>query len=97
MFRTWMVTTGKYAFITQRMKPKMSLIVPSVNGSNLEINAPEMETLRLPISPDINAYEKVDSAYVQRDKVTISDEYILFSNTPLFLKRFIPQLVIHFI
>ncbi|OQV22775.1 putative Mitochondrial amidoxime reducing component 2 [Hypsibius exemplaris] len=49
--RTWMVTTSKYVFITQRKRPKMSLIIPSINGSKLQINAPGMRTLQVALCP----------------------------------------------
>jgi MOSC N-terminal beta barrel domain len=57
-----MVTTADYVFLTQRKKPKMSLIAPSIEGSKLEINAPGMAALRLALSPDFKDCKPVQTA-----------------------------------
>jgi len=46
--RHFMVTTSDYNFMSQRKLPKMALIVPSIHGPDLHIDAPDMETLIVP-------------------------------------------------
>jgi uncharacterized protein YcbX len=51
--REWMIVDAKGEFLTQREYPRMSLITPSIKADTLEVNAPEMPRLEIPLDfPD---------------------------------------------
>ncbi len=51
--REWMVVDAQGAFLTQREHPKMALIVPRIKGDTLELRAPGMLRLEIPLDlPD---------------------------------------------
>ncbi|RNA29199.1 mitochondrial amidoxime-reducing component 1 [Brachionus plicatilis] len=47
--RKWMIVDSNGSFRTQRQIPKMALIKPSVEGDFLVFNAPQQNTLKIPI------------------------------------------------
>src|SRR5690606_21953598 len=49
--REWMVIDGSGRFLTQRTEPRMALIQPALDATALFLNAPEMPTLRISLSP----------------------------------------------
>lgn len=49
--REWMVIDGRGRFLTQRTEPRMALIQPALDATALFLNAPEMPTLRISLSP----------------------------------------------
>jgi len=53
--REWMLVTRDGQFLTQREFPRMALVQPRIIGDALEINAPGMPPLRLPLAPDAAA------------------------------------------
>lgn len=46
--REWMVVDSGGTFITQREIPRMALIKPMLDNSGMTVNAPDMQTLRVP-------------------------------------------------
>ena len=51
--REWMVVDGEGVCLTQREHPRMALIIPSIKGSRLELRAPGMLCLEIPLDlPD---------------------------------------------
>lgn len=48
--REWMVVDAQGKFLTQRDHPKMALIVPHIKGATLELNAPGIPPLELPLT-----------------------------------------------
>ena len=48
-----MVASEEGQFIHARNHPKMVLITPSVDGEFLALDAPGMETLKVPLRPDL--------------------------------------------
>ena len=46
--REWMVVNQRGEFVTQRQIPRMALIVPSINGESLMLNAPSQAPLLIP-------------------------------------------------
>lgn len=49
--REWMLVTAGGQFLTQREHPRMALVAPHVRGGALEVGAPGMAPLRLPLAP----------------------------------------------
>ena len=49
--RRWMVADRTGELISQRTHPRMALVVPSLNGGSLRLDAPGMPTLELPPDP----------------------------------------------
>jgi len=50
--REWMLVTQEGLFLTQREYPRMALIQPRIDGDVLELSAPGMPPLRLPLAHD---------------------------------------------
>ncbi len=48
--REWMVVTPGGQFLTQREHPRMALITPRIDGDAVEVTAPGMPPLRLPLA-----------------------------------------------
>jgi uncharacterized protein YcbX len=53
--REWMVVTDAGHFLTQRDFPRMALVTPRVQGDMLEVTAPSMAPLALPLAQDTQA------------------------------------------
>ena len=53
--REWMLVDAQGQFLTQREYPRMATIVPRVAGAALEVTAPGMPPLRLPLLSDAGA------------------------------------------
>jgi uncharacterized protein len=49
--RNWMLIDAVGSFITQRTHPKLARVVPDITGDSLELNAPALPTLRVPLAP----------------------------------------------
>jgi uncharacterized protein YcbX len=49
--RRWMVVDEDGLFISQRNHPRLALLVPSVRGETLQVEAPGMPPLQLPLNP----------------------------------------------
>src|SRR3546814_19776819 len=47
--RRWMILTAQGQFMTQRQWPAMALIRPAITADSLELNAPGMPALRVPL------------------------------------------------
>lgn len=59
--REWMVVDGGGRFLTQREHPKMALIRPRINGDMLELRAPGMLRLQIPLDmPDPDRASALD-------------------------------------
>ncbi len=50
--REWMLVTREGLFLTQREYPRMALVVPRMDGDVVEVTAPGMPPLRLPLAHD---------------------------------------------
>jgi len=53
--REWMLVTRDGQFLTQREYPRMALITPRIDGDAVEVSAPGMPPLRLPLAHDAAA------------------------------------------
>jgi uncharacterized protein YcbX len=49
--RRWMVIDESGEFISQRRHPRMALVRPTIRDGFLQVDAPEMPTLELPLNP----------------------------------------------
>ncbi|RZA31148.1 MAG: MOSC domain-containing protein [Lysobacteraceae bacterium] len=50
--REWMLVTHDGQFLTQREYPRMALVTPRIDGDAVEVTAPGMPALRLPLAHD---------------------------------------------
>lgn len=50
--REWMLVTREGLFLTQREYPRMALVTPRIVGDAVEVTAPGMPPLRLPLAHD---------------------------------------------
>jgi len=50
--REWMLVTREGQFLTQREYPRMALVIPRIDGDAVEVSAPGMPPLRLPLAHD---------------------------------------------
>ncbi|MCC2957862.1 MOSC N-terminal beta barrel domain-containing protein [Massilia sp. IC2-477] len=53
--REWMLVTRDGQFLTQREYPRMALLTPRIIGDAVEVSAPGMPPLRLPLAHDAGA------------------------------------------
>ncbi|UVW29145.1 MOSC domain-containing protein [Massilia sp. H6] len=53
--REWMLVTREGLFLTQREFPRMALVTPRIAGDALDLDAPGMPLLRLPLAHDAGA------------------------------------------
>lgn len=53
--REWMLVTREGQFLTQREYPRMALVTPRIDGDAVEVSAPGMPLLRLPLAHDPSA------------------------------------------
>jgi uncharacterized protein len=93
--REWMVVDAKGAFMTQRDFPKMALITPRIKADTLELRAPGMLRLEVPLGlPDpeeaktiqVRVWEDTVQAY-DCDELTAT-WFTNFLGTPCRLVRF---------
>jgi MOSC domain-containing protein len=49
--RRWMVVDQSGEFLSQRSHPRLALVVPSIRGDQLQVDAPGMPTLEIPLRP----------------------------------------------
>jgi uncharacterized protein YcbX len=49
--RRWMVVDDRRQFLSQRSHARLALVVPSIAGDKLRVDAPGMRTLELPLHP----------------------------------------------
>lgn len=57
--REWMIVREDYRFITQREEPRLALIEPSFVGDSLELRAPEVGSILVPLAAEGQAVEAV--------------------------------------
>jgi uncharacterized protein YcbX len=57
--RRWMVVDSAGEFISQRDYPRMALVIPSFRGGQLQLDAPGMPTLELPVDPSSTVLTRV--------------------------------------
>lgn len=53
--REWMLVTRAGQFLTQREYPRMALVTPRIDGDAVEVTAPGLPPLRLPLAHDAAA------------------------------------------
>ncbi|MCA1856137.1 MOSC N-terminal beta barrel domain-containing protein [Massilia oculi] len=53
--REWMLVTREGQFLTQREYPRLACITPRIDGDAVEVSAPGMPPLRLPLAHDATA------------------------------------------
>ena len=66
-FRSVMVCSENYGFmnfVTARQQPRLVLIVPSLHGRVLHLDAPGMKTLKLNLDQSTNKSPTVEAQYV---------------------------------
>jgi len=98
--REWMVVDAAGTFLTQREHPRMALIVPRLKADTLELRAPGMLRLEIPLGlPDpVSAATRTVQLWDETVKAYDCDELTAtwFSNflgTPCRLVRFHPDVV----
>jgi uncharacterized protein YcbX len=69
--REWMLVTAAGQFLTQREYPRMALLVPRIDGDALEVSAPGMPPLRLPLAHDAAAPSR--TVQIWDDQVDAAD------------------------
>lgn len=47
-------------FISLRQKPRLALIVTSLHGNEIWLDAPEMETLKINVETDVSSNEVIE-------------------------------------
>jgi uncharacterized protein len=57
--REWMIVREDYRFITQREEPRLALIEPRFVDDSLELRAPEVGAIRIPLTAEGQAVEAV--------------------------------------
>src|ERR1700694_4124124 len=57
--RRWMVIDGSGQFLSQRSHSRLALVVPSIQGEKLRVDAPGMPTLELPLHPSSTVTTRV--------------------------------------
>ena len=57
--RRWMVVDERGQFITQRHDPRLALVVPAIRDGMLEVEAPGMPPLALPLEPKASIMTRV--------------------------------------
>ena len=94
--REWMVVRANGEFVTQRDLPRLSLIETRLMPQTLELSAPDMRVLSVPLS-GISSPRHAGQVRVWRDRVEALDEgeaaagwLSEFLATPLRLVRFAP-------
>ncbi len=71
--RNWMVIDAQGRFITQRTHASLARVQPALNGDELEVRAPGMATLKLPVDAAMLAGSPAIAATVWRDTVSALD------------------------
>lgn len=96
--REWMVVNGKGEFLTQREHPEMALIRPRIKADTLELRAPGMLALEIPLDlPDPDEAPTIEVG-IWNDKVkaydcdlTTATWFSNFLGEPCRLVRFHPH------
>jgi hypothetical protein len=57
--RRWMVVDETGQFLSQRTYPRMALVVPTIQGGMLRVDAPGMPTLETPVNPSVTVAKRV--------------------------------------
>ena len=57
--REWMIVREDYRFITQREEPRLALIEPRFVDDSLELRAPDVGSIRIPLTAEGQAVEAV--------------------------------------
>lgn len=96
--REWMVVDTQGQFMTQRQHPRMTLIVPRLKADTLELRAPGMLRLEIPLGlPDPDEAQTLDvQVWGEQVKAYDCDEttaawFSNFLGTPCRLVRFHPD------
>jgi len=69
------VADGSNRFVTARQRPPLLLVKPTVVGDELRFDAPGMESLRIPIQPDIASLVQQQAKYSNRDRGVPRESY----------------------
>lgn len=72
--RRWMLVDDDGMFITQRTLPRMALITPRIGEEHLEIEAPDMEPLLVPLTIHIHQTDPVQVWDDSVEAVSLGDE-----------------------
>jgi uncharacterized protein YcbX len=72
--RRWMLVDDDGMFITQRALPRMALIAPRIGDENLEIEAPDMEPLLVPLTTRTQHTDPVQVWDDSVEAVSLGDE-----------------------
>jgi len=93
--REWMVVDAQGSFMTQRAYPKMAQIVPRIKADTLELRAPGMLRLEIPLglpdpddAPTLNVNVWDDSLQAYDCDETTATWFSKFLGTPCRLVRF---------
>jgi MOSC domain-containing protein len=57
--RRWMVVDGSGQFLSQRSHSRLALVIPSIQGDKLRVDAPGMPTLEVPLHPSSTVATRV--------------------------------------
>lgn len=71
--RHWIVADERGNMLTQRQVPKLAIVVPSIHGHELHLNAENMETLKLPIHMDFPGEDNVTRIKIHRTEAHGAD------------------------
>lgn len=70
--RHWAVATADGIYLTMRQEPTMALIEPILNGDELQLMAPGMEPISIPLCPDVTN-NNVSKIIIKTDTVPTID------------------------
>lgn len=94
--REWMLVTPEGVFLTQRELPRMALISPSIENTELVVNAPGMPSLRVGIhstnhpSREVTLWEELHLAADMGDAA--AQWFSQFLQTPCCMVRALPSM-----
>jgi uncharacterized protein len=96
--RSWMLVDARGTFLTQRKYPRMALIQPAIADPVLEIRAPGMSALQVPLAPEEYTHGVIPSVVVWRHQLPALDAgqdaaawFSEFLQMPVRLVRFDPK------
>jgi len=97
--RSWMVVDAQGTFVTQRRHPRLALVQPTITGDALEIRAPDMPLLRVPLAAGDYAVTAGPCVTVWDDQLPALDAgeaaagwFSRHLDLPVRLVRFDPQI-----
>ncbi len=71
--RSWMLVDDEGKFLTQRKHPRMALVKPAIVGDALQITAPDMPSLQVPLAPENYTQRAAFEVTVWRDQLPALD------------------------